>query len=63
MSVIKERGGKVVFEWSDGRVVINGDSVEFYAPLDDDSRELTYAFGLDTDNFSNVIAAFEEYHI
>ena len=57
---LKERGAKIVLEWSDGKVVIDGESVEFYA-VGLGAAALP-ALSLSSENFYDVIAAFEQYH-
>jgi hypothetical protein len=59
---LKERGAKILFEWSDGKVVISDESVEFYGDGAESSLAPSYLFGMSADNFYDVIAAFEEYH-
>lgn len=63
---LSEVGAKVVFEYTDGKVVLTDESVEFYLPIDNEDLEhgfmLRPAFSLSADNFDNVIAAYEQYH-
>ena len=59
---LKGIGAKILFEWSDGKVVITDESVEFYGDGAESSLSPTYLFSLSADNFADVIQAFEEYH-
>lgn len=60
---LQELGAKVSFEYSDGKVVITDDSVEFYGTQSLDSHDYAPfpAFSLDFDNFDRLIAAYDAY--
>jgi hypothetical protein len=62
---LQELGASVVLEYSDGKAVVTGESVEFYNLLDEEDPALGYAprpvFSLSSDNFDDLIAAYNAY--